>query len=264
MAWTAPRTWVAGELVTAAIGNTHWRDNFIELRAGGIAIALQAANDVIYASSATQLARSANLQFDGTNLKLAEDLIFTANKVIRRNTADASDSGVLQITGAGAIGQTRGSYLELSGNEHAGVGSAAIFIGNVAAAQFKVIESAGAFNALVIEGDDGQTTFRSSASAPAWSLNSTHVDGGILQIERSAVARVKFGSTKALFGGVHSADGVAIAAVSKLLLHDDLSAIPDLTNGNWGVECVGTSPTRVCALKVRDGGALRTIASVTY
>jgi hypothetical protein len=27
MAWTAPRTWVAGETVTAALGNTHWRDN---------------------------------------------------------------------------------------------------------------------------------------------------------------------------------------------------------------------------------------------
>ena len=26
--WTAPRTWVVGEVVTAAIGNTHWRDNF--------------------------------------------------------------------------------------------------------------------------------------------------------------------------------------------------------------------------------------------
>lgn len=29
MAWTAPRTWVTGEIVTAAIGNTHWRDNMV-------------------------------------------------------------------------------------------------------------------------------------------------------------------------------------------------------------------------------------------
>ena len=27
MAWTAARTWIAGELVTASIGNVHWRDN---------------------------------------------------------------------------------------------------------------------------------------------------------------------------------------------------------------------------------------------
>lgn len=27
MAWTTARTWVTGELVTASMGNTHWRDN---------------------------------------------------------------------------------------------------------------------------------------------------------------------------------------------------------------------------------------------
>ena len=32
MAWTAPRTWVAGELVTAALLNTHLRDNLLVLR----------------------------------------------------------------------------------------------------------------------------------------------------------------------------------------------------------------------------------------
>ncbi len=32
MAWTIPRTWVAGELVTAAIMNVHIRDNFNVLR----------------------------------------------------------------------------------------------------------------------------------------------------------------------------------------------------------------------------------------
>lgn len=32
MAWTTPRTWVTGELVTAALGNTHWRDNLDYLK----------------------------------------------------------------------------------------------------------------------------------------------------------------------------------------------------------------------------------------
>lgn len=32
MAWSAPRTWVAGELVTAALGNAHWRDNLSLLK----------------------------------------------------------------------------------------------------------------------------------------------------------------------------------------------------------------------------------------
>jgi hypothetical protein len=58
MAWTTPRTWVAGELVTAAMMNTHVRDNETELRAGGLAIASQAAGDFLFASSATQFARA--------------------------------------------------------------------------------------------------------------------------------------------------------------------------------------------------------------
>lgn len=58
-AWTTPRTWVDTEVVTASLLNTHIRDNLNALRVGGIAIASQAANDFIYASSSTQLARLA-------------------------------------------------------------------------------------------------------------------------------------------------------------------------------------------------------------
>lgn len=36
------------------------------------------------------------------------------------------------------------------------------------------------------------------------------------------------------------------------------------SDGDWWVECVGTSPARVCAIKVRDAGSTRTIASLTY
>lgn len=35
MAWTAPRTWVTGELVTAGNLNEQVKDNETELRAGG-------------------------------------------------------------------------------------------------------------------------------------------------------------------------------------------------------------------------------------
>lgn len=59
MAWTTPRTWVAAEVVTASLMNTHIRDNLDVLRAGGLALSSQAAQDFIYASSATQLSRLA-------------------------------------------------------------------------------------------------------------------------------------------------------------------------------------------------------------
>mgnify|MGYP001594946638 CR=1 FL=1 len=64
MAWTTPRTWVAGELVTAPIGNTHWRDNFNALYGGVMSITAQAANDFMYFSSSTQIGRVAAV--DGT------------------------------------------------------------------------------------------------------------------------------------------------------------------------------------------------------
>ena len=59
MAYTAPRTWVSGELVTASLMNEQVRDNELAIAAGYMAIASQAAYDLLYASSATQLARIA-------------------------------------------------------------------------------------------------------------------------------------------------------------------------------------------------------------
>ncbi len=58
MAWTTPRTWVTGELVTAAMLNAHVRDNFNVVREGGLAIANQANGRFPVASSATQLTTS--------------------------------------------------------------------------------------------------------------------------------------------------------------------------------------------------------------
>jgi len=57
MAWTSPKTYVAGSIHTAAELNIYERDNFITIRAGGLAIVSQTALDFIYASSSTQLAR---------------------------------------------------------------------------------------------------------------------------------------------------------------------------------------------------------------
>lgn len=59
MAWSTPTTRADGYTVTSSDWNTNTVDNPNALRTGGIAIASQAANDIIYASSATQLARLA-------------------------------------------------------------------------------------------------------------------------------------------------------------------------------------------------------------
>lgn len=58
-AWTTPTQRTTGTLISAAIYNTDLVDNLVALRAGSIAIASQAALDIVKASSATQWARLA-------------------------------------------------------------------------------------------------------------------------------------------------------------------------------------------------------------
>jgi succinylarginine dihydrolase len=53
--WTSPITWVDGTRYVAADLNAQVRDNMLVLRAGGFAISGMAADDFIYASTATQL-----------------------------------------------------------------------------------------------------------------------------------------------------------------------------------------------------------------
>lgn len=55
MAWTAPRTWTTGELVTAALMNAHLRDNLLETSAA----AATTAGDLTYADGANSMARLA-------------------------------------------------------------------------------------------------------------------------------------------------------------------------------------------------------------
>lgn len=59
MTWTSISTAVPGTVYTAARRNTEVKGNLEEIRGGGIAIASQAAGDIPYASSASQLARLA-------------------------------------------------------------------------------------------------------------------------------------------------------------------------------------------------------------
>ena len=79
MAWTAPRTWVTGETVTAALMNTHIRDNLLAI--GGT---------FVYKSADETVNNSITLQDDN-------DLKFTvgANELwlfqLHLNMTDASD-----------------------------------------------------------------------------------------------------------------------------------------------------------------------------
>jgi hypothetical protein len=99
MAWTSPRTWVSGELVTAAIMNSAVRDNLTMIDGGRLAITSQASGDVVYASSSTALARLA--KDEGKFLKsgasaVSWDTITTVATVLSKTanyTVTTADAG---------------------------------------------------------------------------------------------------------------------------------------------------------------------------
>ena len=62
MAWTAPRTWVVGEIVTAALGNVHWRDNLLAINTLlDIAAGTYADGGILLGSGATAISIMARL-----------------------------------------------------------------------------------------------------------------------------------------------------------------------------------------------------------
>lgn len=52
--------------------------------------------------------------------------------------------------------------------------------------------------------------------------------------------------------------------IAQTRLRTSLATPGTPADGDWWVECTGTTPSRVCAVKVQDGGSTRTIASLTY
>ena len=64
MAWTAPRTWVTGETVTAALMNAHIKDNLLETSAATVTT----AGDLVYADAANSMGSRLAIGADGTFL----------------------------------------------------------------------------------------------------------------------------------------------------------------------------------------------------
>jgi len=83
MAWTAPRTWVTGETVTAALMNAHIRDNFLETSAATVTT----AGDLVYADAANSM---------GTRLAIGaanSHLVSTSSAPVWRDIVTAADTG---------------------------------------------------------------------------------------------------------------------------------------------------------------------------
>lgn len=92
MAWTTPRTWVASETVTAALMNTHIRDNLLETAPAKVTT----AGDIVYASAANALARL-GVGSNGQFLTLAAGVPAWATGLARL-LAKAADESVTSDT----------------------------------------------------------------------------------------------------------------------------------------------------------------------
>ena len=88
MAWTAPRTWVTGELVTATLLNAHLRDNLLETAPAKVTT----QGDTVYATAANALARLAKgTAFQTLRMNAgATAPEWASSPILRRKTADES------------------------------------------------------------------------------------------------------------------------------------------------------------------------------
>lgn len=83
MSWTAPRTFVTGEVETAAIFNAHLRDNLNFLKSG-VALSAEVTTSSAAVSAETVVASQA-FTADGSTLV---EVAFTANAVIKTVSTD--------------------------------------------------------------------------------------------------------------------------------------------------------------------------------
>lgn len=100
-------------------------------------------------------------------IELADDQVFTANKVIRRSTSDGADNGSLEMNGGGGAGSGRGGAIKVWGNEGGNPGAVFVALGNLSSpgnARFQVQRHDG--NAAIdVGGALGDVTFTPTAGS---------------------------------------------------------------------------------------------------
>lgn len=95
MSWTAPRTWPAASIITAAQLNAHIRDNLLETMTAKVT----AAGDIAYATGAHALARIGLGEVAG-NVGNPKTVLKTADTARNTTTTLADDTGLVFPVGA--------------------------------------------------------------------------------------------------------------------------------------------------------------------
>jgi len=130
----------------------------------------------------------------------------SAKSTISLDTTDGSDNGILQIGGGGAVGETRGAYVNLYGNENAVVGGRFQFLaGNVATGTIDFLTGATVLRMSILNAQQIQF---GGASSGAFVLSRGTADGtddGILILAGGGAAGDTRGAYVNLFGNDNAA-----------------------------------------------------------
>jgi len=111
MAWTAPRTWVTGEVVTAALLNTHIRDNQLELSTHvHNGVAGEGADDLTGLDTLTFDDQSANPASVGIMQRNGTDLVYYSDEVVVLSGQAAAGVPSLRQLGTGATDAAAGNH----------------------------------------------------------------------------------------------------------------------------------------------------------
>jgi hypothetical protein len=107
MAWTTPRTWVAGELVTASMMNAHVRDNASALRAtpANRCVAYHNTTQNVSAGNTDAL----NLNSEDVDTATMHDLVTNNNRV----TIPAGGGGTYLVSGSSFVSNSNNGTCEL-------------------------------------------------------------------------------------------------------------------------------------------------------
>ena len=160
MAWSAPRTWVTGELATAALLNQEIKSNLEALDGGRLAITSQAAGDVVYASSSTALARLA--ADSGKFLKSGSSSVSWDNP--------SSVPTILTKTTTYSIVDGDGKSVVVKASTAGGAWTLTLLAASTAAAgaRVTVVKTTNDVNALTIDGASSETINGSTTQTLSW------------------------------------------------------------------------------------------------
>lgn len=105
MAWTAPRTWVTGETVTAALLNAHVRDNLLETSAATVTT----AGDITFADAANSMGSRVGIGAATTHL------VSDGSAPVWRESATDVDTGTGSTSGTGYLSLANLSDVSFAG-----------------------------------------------------------------------------------------------------------------------------------------------------